>query len=428
MAKVILKWEDSNRIEAGYKIYRTDIAGVDPATLTPYATLPADSTEFVDTDVAYGETWYYTISAYDDNDEVFGKTIDVRVGKVLITSARNDRTVRYISPETGEELATIVDLNGDGTDVMGIDYDTRTGNLLSMAGYRQNNGTDVDYEKTLNIYVSNGLGEHIKTLTTSGNVRDICLDGELVHVSSDNNSITTIDIVTGEVQRDIPMTDGGNIQVFGDFLVAVQISRTTNSYYVFSVTSGELLNTISSNNRSHFGYNSSSYARFTRLNEREIAAAFGRGIFVIDLISGTFKTYGKQWISGGIRNSTHYSGVMVGGHDDYVYYADLLGSSANTSIDVSHIVKGKINRDTGVVDIVWAKELPFGPNNHRTNDMVYDHEEDRLYTHQNLNLMALDGTTGDILWVNASHIGGFQISGITLTPGKSYYYDRKTLL
>lgn len=61
---VRLTWGDTNSIEEGHRVYRST-SPIDPHALpAPLATLPAGSTEYVDSTVAPSTTYYYRVSAF----------------------------------------------------------------------------------------------------------------------------------------------------------------------------------------------------------------------------------------------------------------------------------------------------------------------------------------------------------------------------
>lgn len=61
---VRLTWGDTNSIEEGHRVYRST-SPIDPHALpAPLATLPAGSTEYVDSTAAPSTTYYYRVSAF----------------------------------------------------------------------------------------------------------------------------------------------------------------------------------------------------------------------------------------------------------------------------------------------------------------------------------------------------------------------------
>ena len=80
MAKIILRWEDWNDSESGFRVYRST-APINLGELPePIAILPADSTRFDDTTVESGVTYYYRVAAVFGthlymSDEVSGSAL-----------------------------------------------------------------------------------------------------------------------------------------------------------------------------------------------------------------------------------------------------------------------------------------------------------------------------------------------------------------
>ena len=75
-----LSWVDTNRVEDGYRVYKST-SPMDPSVSmpAPIATLDPNSESYVDTDVTYGQTYYYIVSAYNNlqSEEVFSENKEV---------------------------------------------------------------------------------------------------------------------------------------------------------------------------------------------------------------------------------------------------------------------------------------------------------------------------------------------------------------
>lgn len=62
-----LSWVDTNRVEDGYRVYKST-SPMDPSVSmpAPVITLDPNAEEYVDTDVVYGQTYYYIVSAFNN--------------------------------------------------------------------------------------------------------------------------------------------------------------------------------------------------------------------------------------------------------------------------------------------------------------------------------------------------------------------------
>ena len=105
MSNVInLSWLDINQTENGYRVYR-DTSPLDINNLpAPYADLGADSEEFVDEDVTFGDIYYYVVSAYNDTEEAFSNNITVQCREAIFVST--DRYGMYSVSIDGTTMKT----------------------------------------------------------------------------------------------------------------------------------------------------------------------------------------------------------------------------------------------------------------------------------------------------------------------------------
>lgn len=75
-----LSWVDTNRVEDGYRVYKST-SPMDPEVSmpAPIATLDPNSESYVDTDVVYGQTYYYIVSSFNNlqANEVFSENKEV---------------------------------------------------------------------------------------------------------------------------------------------------------------------------------------------------------------------------------------------------------------------------------------------------------------------------------------------------------------
>jgi len=74
-ARVKLRWQDTNNIEIGHKIYRSDTPMDIQNMPTPIATLNPNTTEYTDEAVIEGNFYYYRVSAYTSNAEEYSNEV-----------------------------------------------------------------------------------------------------------------------------------------------------------------------------------------------------------------------------------------------------------------------------------------------------------------------------------------------------------------
>lgn len=123
MAEVRLSWKDISSSEQGFRVYRSDAPIDTNNPPEPYATLPADTESFVDTQIDLGVVYYYYVSSFKDNIEKFSNVRIVNTGlsplgpgpNILIG---NDESTGFFGevPTTefiaGDQLASMIGLAG----------------------------------------------------------------------------------------------------------------------------------------------------------------------------------------------------------------------------------------------------------------------------------------------------------------------------
>ena len=118
--RVILRWQDTNNIEIGHKIYRSDTPMDIQNMPTPIATLNPNTTEYTDEAVIEGNFYYYRVSAYTTNgeeysNEVYAEAIN-SIGPGPSTLIAGDMTAGFFGEVptseliTGDDLATAIGL------------------------------------------------------------------------------------------------------------------------------------------------------------------------------------------------------------------------------------------------------------------------------------------------------------------------------
>lgn len=93
MKTIKLRWLDVNRTGQGYKVYKSS-STMDTGSLPePLTTLPLGTSEYEDTAVSYGDTWYYIISSIDENgNEVYSDELEI-LARENIYGATDDGVV-----------------------------------------------------------------------------------------------------------------------------------------------------------------------------------------------------------------------------------------------------------------------------------------------------------------------------------------------
>ncbi len=113
--QVSFSWTDETATETGFRIYRCEGASCTPGTLL--ATLPADSTSYVDDTVCEGINYRYLVQAYKGADEW---TIDSTILDVAVPE--QEIPITFIATQTSEVTADLSwDMAGDAFDGFQID-------------------------------------------------------------------------------------------------------------------------------------------------------------------------------------------------------------------------------------------------------------------------------------------------------------------
>lgn len=117
MSYIRIKWNDTNSIEEGYKIYRST-SPIDPLSPPPpLATVGANVKEYVDTTAVEGTTYYYRVAAYLATIVQFGAQITVVAGPEPSAA----KVMLSVGDEVDEGLNNNLLLSGDantGSDLL----------------------------------------------------------------------------------------------------------------------------------------------------------------------------------------------------------------------------------------------------------------------------------------------------------------------
>ena len=118
--RVILRWQDTNNIEIGHKIYRSNSPMDINNMPTPIADIGVNATQYTDEDVIEGNFYYYRVSAYTTNGEEFSEEVYaeaiIALGPGSDTLIAGDMTAGFFGEVptteliTGNDLATSIGL------------------------------------------------------------------------------------------------------------------------------------------------------------------------------------------------------------------------------------------------------------------------------------------------------------------------------
>ena len=118
--RVILRWQDTNNIEIGHKIYRSDTPMDVQNMPAPIADIGFNTTEYRDEDVIEGNFYYYRVSAYTTNGEEYSNEVYAEailpLGPGPLELIAGDMTAGFFGEVptseliTGNDLATAIGL------------------------------------------------------------------------------------------------------------------------------------------------------------------------------------------------------------------------------------------------------------------------------------------------------------------------------
>lgn len=234
MPTVNLQWKDTNQIEKGYNIYRSETPFEEPIDSSKLiGSVSTNVNQYTDEDetLILGNTYYYVVSAFIDADEQFSSPIEYIVAQNVIYVSSSDRVIKY---DEGDEIWIY---NSDGTSIVDIFH-------------LPQNEIVIYYENTINILNSE-----------SGDLKEsISFINDIVHlsISEDHNYLSVllndstyyvIDILTLNVET--VLASAGNNDKFlvtNDGIYRLQSSGTLTQYEFDGSSSWEITLDISSNN------------------------------------------------------------------------------------------------------------------------------------------------------------------------------------
>lgn len=201
---ITLVWDDTNEIELGHKIYRSDSPmSVDnmPASI---ATLDANTTTFVDEDLTVGNVYYYRVSAYINGDEQFSEEISIEVSQrySIYTVSNDDSTIRLNSEGIEQWIST---QHTDNVNDVAIDNDNNvftvsSDNLVIMTDSDDQKIWEFDGHSVGVNSVSVNNGGHVFTGDNGGTLKKIDYNGnELWSIQAHNSSINQVYADYGDI-------------------------------------------------------------------------------------------------------------------------------------------------------------------------------------------------------------------------------------
>lgn len=110
--RVSVNWIDTNVVEEGYRVYKSTEM-FDENSLPEPIVLEKGSTEWVDTDVEYGKTYYYAISAFNSQDESISEVRSITMIEKTYTYAKEENMIRILDTKTGGEITNILNVFSD---------------------------------------------------------------------------------------------------------------------------------------------------------------------------------------------------------------------------------------------------------------------------------------------------------------------------
>lgn len=186
---VTLRWDDTNNIEVGHRIYRSDMPMDTTNMPSPIGVVSENITEYIDEDRAVGNTYYYRVSAFIDGDERFSDEISIVVTDVSsVYSASDDNTIKMI--------------NSDGSE----------------------NWTYTEFSESVSSIKV--LSDNTVIAGSVNNIHKIDTDSTMLWETTVDGSV--IDIVLGYMNRVYALTDTGRYYKFNDDGSVMRVGNTVN--------------------------------------------------------------------------------------------------------------------------------------------------------------------------------------------------------
>lgn len=186
---VRLTWKDTNEIEMGYKVYRSDTMMDINNMPQPIATLDSNVTEYLDDDRVIGDIYYYIVSAYSPDGEEFSDELELTVEEIIkVYAGGNTDRLKSYNPTDGSILWERY-LGDNNQNINIIDYKNEriyvTGGYTASYGilacynvdgdliWDHNIGAlfyDISPSDDNSVILSHGMNYSIQKLDSSGNV------------------------------------------------------------------------------------------------------------------------------------------------------------------------------------------------------------------------------------------------------------------
>lgn len=356
-SKITLNWVDVNVVEDGYKIYKSNNP-IDMKNLPTPTALTKDTETWEDTDVLYGETYHYVVSAYNDQDESFSDPRSVTLIEKTYTYSKDENMIRILDTASGQEIGNILNVFSNTAQV---DNDARGNNLKVLT-----DGT---------IYIQNTL---FMSAFNSNNER-------LFEVNLQSSSANTI-----KPARDFMVLPNKKIIIIGNVY-----NNDRGSSIAYLNTDGSHIANIDN----IFSYNTNSQPNY----------------YMSKILNVSLDNYDKIWIHG-MNPSFHgvFSYITINADDTITRRTDtsgflgtqdtyslpvvmeedrlLIAFQRSTSISLGSIrawEKSPFQR----YDVKYTKDLPFSPHDYdfnKRNRRIYGLSSDGR-------LMSINYLTGDVI-------------------------------
>lgn len=350
---VNLSWVDTNRVEDGYKVYRSTSPMSTGTMPAPLATLTPDSETYVDTDVVYGNTYYYIVSAYNtlQATEIFSENKEVVC----------QENIYAISP-SGEFHK--LDTNGNKLFV------DKTSNLFGTVDV--NSCMDIDYKGNFYFKSGNKLKKFDKTfnqvweytLDTSSSAYIAFYVGidEKVYVVNCLNKIDVFSIDKNGLRENTYYSSTHNSRRYPSICLSPD---NMELYFSFGYGSSDYLYIINKNSNKNFYKSIGGYYFTNRYSlQRSLVVDKNHNVYGggDDFISSYDRYGNERWNVYRYIGNRDYQNVVMSNDESSLFY---LGGDTNNR---TYLKKFSTSTGTEIV----------GTNNSYMNDICID-SNDNIY-------------------------------------------------
>ena len=194
---VTLVWQDTNLIEKGHKIYRSD-SPMDVNNMpTAFATLAKNSTSYTDMNLTVGDTWFYRVSAFIDGHEMFSEEIELTVTKKysIYTVSDDDTTIKLNGEGIEDWISTqhTNNVNDVAIDANDNVFTVSDDQLLIMTNSADTKQWEFNGHSAIINSVSVNNGNEVFTADNSGILKKIDYSGnEVWSISAHSSAINQV--------------------------------------------------------------------------------------------------------------------------------------------------------------------------------------------------------------------------------------------